>query len=162
MEKTILNLNGPREKNVLVLHGPNLNMLGAREPELYGSKSLDAINTSLYRMGHSVDVGVACFQSNHEGVLIDRIQSAYWERVDYIVFNPAGYTHTSVSLRDALLAVKIPFVETHITDPETREGFRATNYFRDIAAHVVSGEGPKSYELALGWVLDQLDSDNET
>ena len=138
-----------RGKSIYVINGPNLNLLGAREPHLYGDKSLFDINCALIRFGAELGYRVVCYQSNHEGELIDCIHKAQRKGVKGIVFNPAAYTHTSVALRDALLGVRIPFVEVHLTDPASREEFRKHSYFADIAVSVVSGAGPKGYEVAL-------------
>ncbi len=134
--------------SILILHGPNLNVLGIREPDIYGTKTLLEINADLQAVAAQHDVMLSCFQSNAEHELIDKIQSALGV-VDCIVFNPAGFTHTSVALRDALLAVDIPFVEVHLSDPTQRESFRQHSYFSDIALDVVKGHGPAGYQLAL-------------
>ncbi len=133
---------------VLVLSGPNLNLLGTREPGIYGNLTLKDIVAGLTRQGRELGVRISHFQSNHEGALVDRIQQA-GPKVDGILFNPAAYTHTSVAIRDALLAVKTPFVEVHLSDPETREKFRHFSYFTDIAVCQVKGLGPRSYEVGL-------------
>lgn len=143
---------------VLVMHGPNLNMLGTREPAHYGLQSLDEINQSLTHLGETVGVWVETFQSNHEGALIERIHQAARESVDFIVINPAGYTHTSVALRDALAAVNIPFIEVHLSNIYARETFRHRSLFSDLAIGVVSGLGAQGYELALEYALRQINT----
>ena len=140
-------------KNVLVLHGPNLNLLGTREPKVYGSVTLEEINRNLTNLATAADIELANFQSNAEGELIDRIQRAVREGVDFIIINPAAYTHTSIALRDALAAVELPFVEVHLSNIFAREPFRRKSYFSDLAQGVISGLGPKGYELALQYAL---------
>ena len=136
-------------KRVLVLHGPNLNLLGSREPDHYGHATLEQIDRRLAELGQKAGVAVASFQSNAEAPLIDRIHAAKGDGTAYIIFNPAAFTHTSVALRDALSAVGVPFIEVHLSNVHAREAFRTHSYFSDIAAGVVSGFGPLSYELAL-------------
>ena len=131
--------------NILLLNGPNLNMLGAREPRHYGSLSLSVQH----------DVNLACFQANSEEKLIDKIHQSF-QKVDFILINPAAYTHTSVALRDALLAVSIPFVEIHLSNIHKREPFRHHSYFSDLAEGVICGLGAKGYEFALQFALDFL------
>ncbi len=133
---------------ILVLHGPNLNLLGTREPETYGRTTLPEIDDRLRRL--AAELGATCdtLQSNHEGVLIDHIQAARG-RFDGILINAGGLTHTSVALRDALLAVAIPFVEVHVTNVHAREAFRHRSLLSDVAAGVVFGFGPQGYELGL-------------
>lgn len=140
---------------ILVLHGPNLNLLGTREPEHYGSVSLDAINGELERVAESAGYRLKCVQSNAEHELVDRIQAAAGKE-DFIVINPAAFTHTSVALRDALAAVRIPFIEVHLSNVHAREPFRRHSYLSDIAVGVISGLGAKGYELALMAAFDQL------
>jgi 3-dehydroquinate dehydratase-2 len=142
-------------KSILVLHGPNLNLLGTREPEIYGRETLGDINRRLTAIGKSAGAVIACFQSNHEGALIDRVQRARKQGVAYIIINPAGFTHTSVALRDALAAVAIPFVEVHLSNIHAREPFRRHSYFSDLAAATICGLGSRGYELALQHVLSQ-------
>jgi len=143
-------------KRVLVLHGPNLNLLGSREPDHYGHATLEQIDRRLTELGQKAGVAVASFQSNAEAPLIDRIHAAKGDGTAYIIFNPAAFTHTSVALRDALSAVGVPFIEVHLSNVHAREAFRAHSYFSDIAAGVVSGFGPLSYELALEAVIRNL------
>lgn len=142
--------------HVLVLHGPNLNLLGSREPGHYGFATIDDINRSLIGRAETAGAQVEVFQHNHEGVLIDRLHQAARDRVDFIVINPAGYTHTSVALRDALAATAIPFVEVHLSNIYAREAFRQHSYFSDLAVGVVSGLGAHGYELALEYALRHL------
>lgn len=141
---------------VLVLHGPNLNLLGSREPGVYGHTTLADINAALKAQGQAAGVAVDCFQSNHEGDLIDRVQAAPAENIDFIVINPAGYTHTSVALRDALAAVDIPFIEVHLSNIHAREPFRHHSYFSAIAEGVICGLGPDGYRLALDTAILRL------
>ena len=143
----------PRPKNILVLHGPNLNLLGTREPEHYGAITLDAINLRLANRARQAGVNVASYQSNVEGELVDRIQQAQRDGVDFIIINPAAFTHTSIAMRDALAAVKIPFIEVHLSNVFAREEFRHRSYFTDLAVGVISGLGSKGYELALEYAL---------
>ncbi len=141
---------------ILVLHGPNLNLLGSREPATYGTVSLDQINTQLTDI--CIDRGhhLLALQSNAEYELIDRIQEAKNEGVNYIIFNPAALTHTSVALRDTLLAVDIPFIEVHLSNVYAREEFRRRSFFSDIARGVICGFGAKGYVLALEAALEDL------
>ncbi|HET7062258.1 MAG TPA: type II 3-dehydroquinate dehydratase [Nitrosospira sp.] len=140
-------------KKVLVLHGPNLNLLGVREPRVYGSATLDEINGNLSNLAVSAGIKLASFQSNSESELIDRVQQTIHEGVDFIIINPAAFTHTSIALRDALAAVRLPFIEVHLSNVFAREQFRRESYFSDLARGVISGLGPKGYELALQYVL---------
>ena len=140
----------------LVLNGPNLNLLGMREPGHYGAESLGVINAGLEKVAAAADAQLLTFQSNAEHELIDHIHAAPHEDIDFIIFNPAGFTHTSVVLRDALLAVKIPFIEVHLSNVHAREAFRKHSYFSDIAVGVISGLGPIGYELALQAALSYL------
>lgn len=136
-------------KNILVLHGPNLNLLGTREPEVYGRVTLDEINTKLSALAETKGIKLAHFQSNTEGALVERVQLARTDGTDFIIINPAAFTHTSVAIRDALAAVAIPFVEVHLSNVHAREAFRKESYFSDIAVGVISGLGATGYELAL-------------
>ncbi|MDR2876040.1 MAG: type II 3-dehydroquinate dehydratase [Methylobacillus sp.] len=145
-------------KSVLVLHGPNLNLLGTREPEHYGLATLEAINRHLSDLAKKAGVGLEAFQSNSEAELVGKVQSLAVNRVDFILINPAAFTHTSVALRDALSAVKIPFVEVHLSNVYARESFRHHSYFSDIAVGVISGLGARGYALALEYALDVLHS----
>lgn len=141
---------------ILVVHGPNLNLLGTREPEHYGRVTLSDINVSLARMADAVGVDLEAFQSNHEGALIERVHAAREQGVQGIIINPAGYTHTSVALRDALAAVAIPFIEVHLSNVHAREPFRHHSYFSDIAVGVICGLGHEGYRLALQYLLNKL------
>lgn len=143
-------------KRVLVLHGPNLNLLGSREPQIYGRKSLALLDRRLLAAGRAAGVEVQCFQSNHEGVLVDRVQQARRDGVGFILLNPAGFTHTSVVLRDALLAVRIPFIEVHLSNLHAREPWRRHSYFTDIAAGTIFGLGSRGYDLALAYALTRV------
>lgn len=140
-------------KTVLVLHGPNLNLLGSREPDIYGKTTLEDIDAGLMAMAQARAGLVTCFQSNWEGALIDRIHAAKNEGVDYIIINPGGLTHTSISLRDALAAAAIPFIEVHLSNVYAREEFRAHSYLSPLAVGVISGLGAQGYELALDALL---------
>ena len=134
---------------ILVLNGPNLNLLGDRETQHYGKDSLETINQRLLEHGQRLGVDVVAFQSNAEGPLIDRVLAAKSDEIEYIIINPAAFTHTSVALRDALAAVRIPFIEVHLSNIHAREEFRRHSYFSDLAAGVIAGLGPLGYELAL-------------
>ena len=140
-------------KNVLVLHGPNLNLLGMREPETYGSVKLEEINGSLSILAQKAGIKLSSFQSNAEGALLDRIHQAIHDEVDFIIINPAAYTHTSIALRDALVATALPFIEVHLSNIFARESFRRESYFSDRALGIISGLGAKGYELALEYAL---------
>jgi 3-dehydroquinate dehydratase-2 len=140
-------------RTVLIIHGPNLNLLGTREPEIYGRETLQDINARLAATAEASSVELQSFQSNHEGALVDRIQQAGRERVDFIVINPAAYTHTSVALRDALAAVRIPFIEVHLSNVHAREPFRRHSYFSDLATGTICGLGTQGYDLALAFAM---------
>lgn len=140
-------------KKILVLHGPNLNLLGTREPEVYGRITLDEINAKLSAQAAASGATLAHLQSNAESALIDRVQLARTDGTDFIIINPAAFTHTSVAIRDALAAVIIPFVEVHLSNVFAREPFRRESYFSDIAVGVISGLGATGYELALQFAL---------
>ena len=139
---------------IFVLNGPNLNLLGLREESIYGSDSLKDVESRLKEIANKSNCEINFYQSNAEHELIDAIHNAYHSKTNVIIFNPAGYTHTSVALRDALLAVKIPFFEVHISDIEWREEFRKKSYFTDIAVKTISGKGTKGYEIALDEALN--------
>ncbi len=141
---------------ILVLHGPNLNLLGTREPEVYGRETLADIDAGLVAAAKAGGHELHAFQSNAEHALIDRIHAAKDEAVAWIVINPGGYTHTSVALRDALAGVAIPFVEVHLSNVQAREAFRQHSYFSDIAFGVISGFGAESYTLAVAFILRRL------
>lgn len=142
-------------KNILVIHGPNLNLLGIREPEIYGKTTLDDINRKLYEISLAAEARLEVFQSNSEGELINRVQQAMRDETDFIIINPAGLTHTSIALRDALAATGLPFIEIHLSNIYAREVFRQKSYFSDLAIGVISGLGAKGYELALQSVLSK-------
>jgi 3-dehydroquinate dehydratase-2 len=135
--------------SVLVIQGPNLNMLGRREPVIYGHETLEDIHQRLRAAASAMGLGLDVFQSNHEGALIDRIHQARDESVGFILINPAGFTHSSVALRDALAAVAIPFIEVHLSNIHQREAFRHHSYFSDLAIGSIVGLGSQGYELAL-------------
>ena len=134
---------------LLVIHGPNLNLLGTREPELYGADTLAGIDEHLSQQAQQLGVELEAFQSNDEGALVDRIQQAAPAGVDLVIINPAAYTHTSVAIRDALLATRIPFIEVHLSNIHAREAWRNHSYLSDIAVGVICGFGKTSYSLAL-------------
>ncbi len=147
----------PADKpRILVVHGPNLNLLGTREPEHYGKLTLSDINVALARMAENAGVDLEAFQSNHEGALIERVHAAREQGVRAIIINPAAYTHTSVALRDALAGVAIPFVEVHLSNVHAREPFRQHSYFSDLAVGVICGLGHEGYLLALEYLLNRL------
>ena len=140
---------------ILVLHGPNLNLLGTREPAVYGSTTLEQINQRLAGLAQPAGVRLETFQSNHEGALVDRIQAAKNQSISFIIINPAAFTHTSVAIRDALAAVGVPFAEVHLSNVHRREPFRHHSYFSDVAEAVIVGMGPYGYEAALGFALSR-------
>ena len=142
---------------LLVLHGPNLNLLGSREPEVYGRTTLAEIDEDLRARALAAGHALESFQSNAEHVLVDRIQAIRGDGVDFVLFNPAGFTHTSVALRDALAAVAVPFIEVHLSNPHAREPFRRQSYFSDLAVGVVCGFGAPGYGLALAAAIQRLD-----
>jgi 3-dehydroquinate dehydratase-2 len=143
---------------VLVLHGPNLNLLGSREPAVYGATTLAEIDAALARRAAEAGVQLSSFQSNHEGALVDRVQAARDDGTAFILINPAAFTHTSVALRDALAAVAIPFVEVHLSNVHRRDAFRQHSYFSDLAEGVILGLGATGYRLALEFALERLDA----
>jgi len=143
--------------SILVLNGPNLNLLGSREPDQYGHRSLQEIMEELDRFAGACGHELQHVQDNSEGALVEAVQKAAHDGVDYIIFNPAAYTHTSVALRDALLAVSIPFVEVHLSAVAAREPFRQVSYFSDIAMGVISGFHGESYMLALQAIINQIE-----
>lgn len=147
----------PAARRILVLHGPNLNLLGTREPQHYGSQTLAEIDAALVEQGAAVGVPVDCFQSNAEHALIERVHAARDENVGFIIINPAAFTHTSVALRDALAGVAIPFIEVHLSNVHAREPFRQHSYFSDKAVGVISGLGAMGYLFALGYALHALE-----
>ena len=147
---------GRRRVKILILHGPNLNLLGSRETDIYGSKTLSEINEAVRRRAEVLGVDIEeTYQTNSESDLVERIQAAR-DKIDGIVINPAAYTHTSIALRDALLATEIPFVEVHLSNIQGREPFRQRSYLSDIAVGLVAGFGPESYLLALEGLVTRL------
>ncbi|MEX2164242.1 MAG: type II 3-dehydroquinate dehydratase [Sulfuricaulis sp.] len=141
---------------ILVLNGPNLNLLGTREPEHYGTMTLEAINERLARQGQAAGHRLSFYQSNAEHELVGRVQQAIKDNVAFILLNPAAFTHTSVALRDAMAAARIPFIEVHLSNVQARESFRKHSYFSDLAVGVISGLGAQGYELALTAALERL------
>ena len=141
---------------ILVLHGPNLNLLGTREPQVYGATTLEQINTELSARAAARGATFSTLQSNHEGVLIDRVHAARTDGTTFIVINPGAFTHTSVALRDALAGVAIPFIEVHLSNVHRREPFRHHSYFSDLAEGVIVGLGAAGYRHALDAALDRL------
>lgn len=139
--------------NILVIHGPNLNLLGTREPHIYGAQTLDNINHDLVELASSLGGTCNTYQSNSEGQLVDRIHAAVSQQVDYIIINAGAYTHTSVAIRDALAAVTIPFIEVHLSNVYQREPFRHHSYLSDIAQGVIVGLGTYCYEAALRYAM---------
>ncbi|TVQ34577.1 MAG: type II 3-dehydroquinate dehydratase [Wenzhouxiangella sp.] len=147
--------------SVLVIHGPNLNLLGTREPDIYGNATLEQINAQLARFAASCGIDLVCFQSNAEHELVERIQAAADDGSDWILINPAAFTHTSVAIRDALSAVGLPFIEIHLSNPDRREPFRHHSYLSDLAVGRICGFGPDSYILALQAVINRIEVSNE-
>lgn len=144
--------------HILVLHGPNLNLLGQREPEHYGANTLDEINQALIKQAADAGHQLECFQSNAEHELVDQVQQAGQKQIELIIINPAAFTHTSVALRDALAAVAIPFIEVHLSNVHARETFRRHSYFSELAWGVISGLGAQGYSLALQAGINKLHS----
>ena len=142
--------------DVLVIHGPNLNRLGQREPDVYGHVTLDEVNQQLIDKAQSAHVRLECFQSNHEGEIIDRLHLAGEQKVKFLIINPGGFTHTSVSIRDAVLSVNLPCVEVHLSNVFKRESFRQHSYFSDIAVGIISGLGTRGYLMALDFAIDTV------
>jgi len=143
-------------KSILVLHGPNLNLLGLREPEHYGNVTLAGINDSLQAQAKLANIALEAYQSNAEAEIVAKIQSLAINKVDFIIINPAAFTHTSISIRDAISAVKIPFIEVHLSNVFARESFRHHSYFSDIAVGVISGLGAEGYDAALRYATNLL------
>lgn len=148
---------------VMLLNGPNLNLLGQREPQVYGSDTLDMIVGRLQEQAHNLGVELCHFQSNHEGALVDKIHSCLAadgsKTVDYVIINPGAFTHTSVAIRDALLGVAVPYIEVHLSNVHAREAFRHHSYLSDKATGVICGLGASGYDFALQFVAKQLLSD---
>lgn len=141
---------------ILVLNGPNLNLLGIREPHLYGNETLADIERRLKARAKSAGVELDCFQTNHEGAIVDRVQAAMGEGVGFIILNPAAFTYSSVALRDALTAVKIPFIEVHLSNIHAREPWRAESRFSAVAVGCILGLGGRGYDLALDYAISRL------
>ena len=144
-------------RRILLINGPNLNLLGSREPDHYGRDPLAAIEARLKTQAASRGAALESFQSNAEHELVDRVQALCLKPVDFVILNPGAFTHTSIALRDALLAVAVPFIEVHLSNVQAREPFRRHSYFSDIAAGSIAGLGAQGYELALAAALDRLD-----
>lgn len=142
-------------KKILLINGPNLNLLGQREPEKYGSQTLESIQQAVTELVKSKGAEIECFQSNHEGAIVDRIQSAKQEGFSAVIINPGAYTHTSIAIRDAFLSVQLPFVEVHISNIFKRESFRHHSYLSDVAEGCIIGLGPKGYLLAAEYLLSK-------
>jgi 3-dehydroquinate dehydratase II len=154
MSKSPGTRKGGKGRAILVLHGPNLNLLGTREPEIYGNETLAQIDERLQARAAAAGATLESFQSNHEGELIDAVQAAKKQGKDFIIVNPGGYTHTSVALRDAFSAVGVPFVEVHLSNIHAREAFRQHSFFSALAVGVICGLGSRGYDLALDYALE--------
>ena len=141
---------------ILAINGPNMNLLGVRQPEIYGNADYNALLDMLRKEAEALNVELTCFQSNHEGALVDAIQQAYFDRIDGIIINPAAYTHTSVALLDAVKAVGIPTVEVHVSDPDAREDFRHVSYIRQACVKTIRGHGLNGYLEALRFLVEYL------
>jgi len=155
---TVKTKKNQNSKSVLVLNGPNLNLLGTREPKIYGKETLAQINRRLEATARAAGIRLASFQSNHEGVLVDRIQQAKQDGVAFIIINPAGYSYSSVAMRDALTGVEIPFIEVHLSNIHAREPWRAHTHFTAVAVGSVLGLGSRGYDLALDYAIARLKS----
>lgn len=151
-------ISAGRLPGVLVLHGPNLNLLGTREPTIYGSMTLAELDRRLAARAQAAGVRLRAFQSNHEGALVDRIQQARTDGTGFILINPGAYTHTSIAIRDAFAAIGVPFIEIHVSNVHARESFRQHSYLSPIAAGVITGLGTHGYELALDYAIGSLES----
>ena len=156
MHPSSLNSSLKMAKNLLLLNGPNLNLLGTREPEVYGATTLAEVEEQAKQTAHAAGASLACFQSNHEGALIDRIHAAKAEGIEAIIINPAGLTHTSVALRDALAGVNLPVIEVHISNVHKRESFRHSSYVSGIAEGVICGFGVDGYRIAIEFAIKKL------
>jgi len=146
------------EKSILVIHGPNLNLLGTREPEHYGHVTLADINKQLGASAKGAGFSLETYQSNAEADIVAKVQTLATDKVDFIIINPAAFTHTSVSIRDAIAAVDIPFIEVHLSNVFSRENFRHHSYFSDLAVGVISGLGPEGYYAALQYAIKQINN----
>jgi 3-dehydroquinate dehydratase-2 len=153
---TVKNMKKAKLRSVLVLNGPNLNLLGTREPHLYGRDTLETINRRLAARAKQAGVKLEAFQTNHEGVLVDRVQQAKPDGVGFILLNPAGFTYSSIALRDALTAVQIPFIEVHLSNIHAREPWRAHSHFTAVAVGCILGLGSRGYDLALEYAIARL------
>ena len=147
---------------ILVIHGPNLNLLGKREPEVYGYLTLEDINQQLTIQAENASISLDTFQSNWEGAIVDRIHKAQLDGTQFIIINPAAFTHTSVAIRDALLGVSIPFVEVHLSNVHARENFRHHSYLADKAIGIICGLGAKGYSFALDFAIEKIQSSNQS
>lgn len=145
-----------KSRSVLLLNGPNLNLLGTREPHLYGRETLAQIERRLLARARAAGVKLECLQTNHEGVAVDRVQQAQRERVGFIILNPAAFTYSSIALRDALTAVQIPFIEVHLSNIHAREPWRAHSHFTAVAVGSILGLGGRGYDLALEYAIERL------
>ena len=145
-----------KSKSILVIHGPNLNLLGTRETAIYGRDTLESINRRLVAAARAAGIRLDCLQSNHEGVLVDRVQQAKRDGVGFILINPAGFSYSSVALRDALTAVQIPFIEVHLSNIHAREPWRAQTHFTAVAVGSILGLGGRGYDLALAYAIARL------
>ena len=145
-------------KSILLLNGPNLNLLGTREKEIYGSLTLEEIESNLLEIAKNNSINLSCFQSNAEHELVDAVHQAKLLHVDFVLINPGAFTHTSIALRDALLGVAIPFIEVHISNVHAREEFRHHSYLSDVAVGVIAGLGTSGYDFALAFALAQIDA----
>ncbi len=143
-------------QSILVLHGPNLNLLGQREPEHYGKLTLADINQNLSEIAKTAGLALESFQSNSEAEIVSKIQSLAVNKIDFVIINPAAFTHTSIAIRDAISAVKVPFIEVHLSNVFAREAFRHHSYFSDIAVGIISGLGAEGYNAALRFAINQL------
>ncbi|MGQ5523541.1 type II 3-dehydroquinate dehydratase [Chitinimonas sp. PSY-7] len=155
------NLAG-QKSTILILHGPNLNMLGRREPQYYGAETLDSINNRLCNEAAAAGYACTTLQSNSEATLIERVHTAFDDGTAFIIINPAAFTHTSIALRDAFAAVKLPFIEVHLSNVHARESFRHHSYFSDLAVGVICGLGPAGYSYALEHAIDYLKRNQST
>ena len=149
-------MKNPKTKRILVLNGPNLNLLGTREPHLYGNETLPMIERRLVAAGRAAGIRVECFQTNHEGVIVDRVQQAKRDGVGFIILNPAAFTYSSIALRDALTAVQIPFIEVHLSNIHAREPWRAHSHYTAVAVGSILGLGGRGYDLALDYAIARL------